>query len=317
MPEAKEAIALMSANAFSVGWGCLAVAGAETTLAGLDAAVALSYEGALANVSALHPEVAKARPYQSVQVTLERLRGLLAGGELLDGHVARELQDPLSFRVVPQTHGAARDALAHARAQLSVELSSAGDNPFVAFASDELISAGNFDSTAVAIALDYARLGLAQAVTIAVERVQKLLTARFSGLASGLRADDNLADDGLAMLGYSAAAAAGELRLLAAPVSLEMPTTSVDEGIDDRTLLTALASRRLAEMNALAHHVTAVELVCAAQAIDLRDRPERLGHGTTRIYTAVRDLVPFTHAGEPIIADLAPLEELLAQGPLA
>lgn len=166
----------------------------------------------------------------------------------------------------------------------------------------------------MAIALDYARLGLAHAVTIAAERVQKLMTSRFSGLATGLRVDDERPDDGLSMLAYSAAAAAGELRLLAAPVSLETPTTSVDESIDDRIVLTTLASRRLAEMDPLARHVAAVELACAAQAIDLRDRHGRLGHGTARIYAAVRQLVPFTRAGEPIIADLAPLERLLADG---
>ena len=314
VPQAKEGIAMMSANAFSVGWACLAVTDAEVALDGLDASAALSYEGVLANTSALRPEVAEARPFAGARATLEHMRELLAGGELLDGDIARELQDPLSFRVVPQTNGAARDALAHAREQLSIELRSAGDNPFVSLSADGLISAGNFDSTPVAIAIDYARLGLAHAATIAAERVQKLLNARFSGLATYLRADDELADDGLAMLGYSAAAAAGELRLLAGPVSLETPTTSVDEGVDDRVVLTALASRRFAEMVALARHVTAVELVCAAQAVDLRDRRKRLGDGTARIYDAVRELVPFTPAGEAITADLAPLERRLDAG---
>lgn len=314
VPAAKEAIAMQSANAFSVGWGCLALSDAEVALDGLDAAAALSYEGVLANTSALRLEVVAARPYPGACTTLEHMRQLLAGGELLDGDVARELQDPLSFRTVPQTHGAARDALTHTREQLTIELRSAGDNPFVSFTAGGLVSAGNFDSTPIAIALDYARLGLAHAVTIAVERVQKLLNARFSGLATNLRADDELADDGLAMLGYSAAAAAGELRLMAAPVSLETPTTSVDEGIDDRIVLTAVASRQFAEMVALARHVTAVELVCAAQAVDLRDRSDRLGGGTARVYEAVRELVPFTRAGEPITADLAPLERLLDAG---
>jgi histidine ammonia-lyase len=314
VPAAKEGLAMMSANAFSVGWACLATAAAETVLDAFDAAAALSYEGVLANVSVLDPEVAAARPYAGLRLTLERLRELLAGGELLDGAIARELQDPLCFRVVPQTHGAARDALDHVAGQLHTELASAGDNPLLALTGERLISAGNFDSTPIAIALDYARLGVAHAATIANERVQKLLTARFSGLATGLREDDRLADDGLAMLAYSAAAAAGELRLLAAPVSLETPTTSVDEGIDDRVVLSALGSRRLAELVDLALHVAAVELICAAQAVDLRRRADRLGGGTTRIYEAIRELVPFTTAGQTFPPDLAPLEQRLRNG---
>ncbi len=314
VPQAKEAIAMMSANAFSVGWGSLALTDAEIALDGLDAAAALSYEGVLGNTSALRPEVADARPYPGATATVQHLRGLLEDGELLDGDIARELQDPLSFRIVPQTHGAARDALRHTRVQLTIELGAAGDNPFVSLATGDLISAGNFDSTPVAIALDYARLGLAQAVTISAERVQKLLNTRFTGLATHLRADEELPDDGLAMLGYSAAAAAGELRLLATPVSLETPTSSIDESVDDRIVLTALASRRFAEMVTLARHVIAVELVCAAQAVDLRQRRDRLGRGTARVYDAVRELVPFTGPGEAITADLAPLERRLDAG---
>ncbi len=311
--EASEARAMMSANAFSVGWACVALVAAEVALDGLDAAAALSYEAVLANTTVIRPEIADVRPYPGARATAENLRRLLEGGELLDGKIARELQDPLSFRVVPQTHGAARDAFAHARTQLSIELASSGDNPFVSLTTNELVSSGNFDSTPIAIALDYARLGLAHTVTIAAERVQKLLDARFSGLATYLRHDDEL-DDGLTMLAYSSAAAAAELRLLAAPVSLETPTTSIDEGIDDRIVLTPLSSRRLGEMATLAHHVTAVELVCAAQGVDLRERSGRLGRGTTLVYEAVRELVPFTRAGEAITADLAPLEQRLAAG---
>ncbi len=316
VPQAKEAIAMMSANAFSVGWGSLALAEAEVALDALDAAAALSYEGILANSSALLPEVGAARPFPGAIATIERLRRLLDGGDILDGSVARELQDPLSFRVVPQTHGAARDAFAHVRQQIEIELGAAGDNPFVSVASNSLVSAGNFDSTPVAIALDYARLGLAHAVTIASERVQKLLTSRFTGLATHLRVDRDAPDDGLAMLGYSAAAAAGELRLLAAPVSLDVVTTSIDEGVDDRIVLTALGSRRLHQMASLARYVAAVELVCAAQAVDLRERRNRLGTGTARIYDAVRGLVAFTSTGEGIGSDLGPLERLLAEAPI-
>ena len=316
VPQAKEAIAMMSANAFSVGWGALALADAEGALDGLDAAAALSFEGVLANTGALRREVVEARPYPGAIATLERLRGLLSGGDLLDGDgdVARELQDPLSFRVVPQTHGAARDALAHARGQLEIELGSAGDNPFVSIAADELVSAGNFDSTPVALAIDYARLGLAHAVTLGAERVQKLLTERFTGLPTHLRASRDDPGDGYAMLGYTAAAAAGELRLLAAPVSLEAPTSSIDEGVDDRIVLTALAARRLAEMVPLAHHVSAAELVCAAHAVDLRDRRDRLGSGTRRIYDTVRGHVSFSGTSDGVIADLVPLEQQLSVG---
>jgi histidine ammonia-lyase len=154
--------------------------------------------------------------------TVQRLRALLDGGALLRGERRpRAMQDPLAFKVVPQTHGAVRDALAHCTAQLRVELASSGDSPIMVPEEDRAICAGNHDITAIAIALDYARLALAQAVTITNERVQKLLDSRFTGLPTGLRADPLAPHDSLGVVGHGAASLAGEARLLAQPVTLE------------------------------------------------------------------------------------------------
>jgi len=314
VPAAKDAIAMYSANAFSVGWACLALERAARALDAFDLAAALSYEALLANPTAIDPEVAEVRPYAGLRTTIERLRKLLEGGEILAGSLARSLQDPLCVRVVPQTHGAARDAFGHACAQLEIELRSSGDNPFVSLAQGRLLSAGNFDSTSYAAALDYARIAFAHAATIGVGRVQKLLSGRHSGLPSGLRERDDVPDDALVMLGYSATAAGAELRLLAAPVTLEQPTTSIDDGIDDRIVLAPLAARRLDEMSTLALHVAAAELVCAAQAVDLRGRSGNLGSGTGRIHALVREHVCLMRAGDDIPDDLAPLEARLAAG---
>ena len=314
VPAAKDAIAMYSANAFSVGWACLAFERATRALDAFDLAAALSFEALLANATAIDREVADVRPYAGLRTTIERLRALLDGGEILAGSVAASLQDPLCVRVVPQTHGAARDAFGHTRAQLETELRSSGDNPFVSLAQNRLLSAGNFDSTSYAAALDYARIAFAHVATIGLGRVQKLLSARHSGLPSGLRERDDVPDDALVMLGYSAAAAGAELRLLAAPVTLELPTTSIDDGIDDRIVLAPLAARRLDEMSSLALHVAVVELVCAAQAIDLRGRSGKLGSGTGRIHALVREHVGLMRAGDDIPHDLSALAARLAGG---
>ncbi|WP_128379403.1 HAL/PAL/TAL family ammonia-lyase [Streptomyces cavernae] len=309
----REAHAIVNSNAFSVGSACLALERANRAVRALDVSAALSLEALTGNVDAIHPAVAEVRPYAGARETIDRLRALLSGGALLTGaRPARALQDPLAFKVVPQTHGAARQALAHCHDALEVELASSGDSPIMLVAEDRAISTGNHDIAPVAIALDYARLGLAQAVTIAGERVQKLLDSAFTGLTTGLRADPSAPDDGLAIVANGAASIAGEARLIAQPVTLEQPTSAIAAGIEDRITMAPTAARRLHEMAGLALRLAAVELTCGAQAVDLRGHADDLGQGTRRAYAATRRSVPFVGVGEAPDGDLDALEEWLA-----
>ena len=104
----------------------------STLLDRFDEAAALTFEGMLGNVQALDPAIAEARPLPGSRETIEHLQALLAHGTLLTGELHRHLQDPLTMRIVPQTHGAARSALAHARQIVEIELVSSHDNPAVA-----------------------------------------------------------------------------------------------------------------------------------------------------------------------------------------
>jgi histidine ammonia-lyase len=304
----REALALISSNAFSIGIAALALDRAQAALQALELAAALSCEGFVANVSALDPAVAMLRPHEGIATTIERLRELLDGGALLRGiRTPRNLQDPLCFRNIPQTHATARHALSHAIGLTETELCSAADNPAVLVDQQRVFSHGNHDISVVAVALDYARLGLAQSITIANERIQKLLDSRFSGLPSGLRACDDLAEDGLAVIGHGSTALAAECRLLAVPVTLEQTTSSLAEGIEDRVTLAPVGARRLHEMAGHAIRLAAVELVCAAQAIDLRGNERELGRETTSAYANVRRHIPFIAAGQTPIETLDPL----------
>lgn len=312
---AREGLALISSNAFSVGIAALALDRAGTALSALGLSAALALEGFLANLSAFTPVVARLRPQPGIAATIAALRDLLAGGALLRGARAPHyLQDPLCFRVIPQTSGAAWQALAHARALIEGELGSSSDNPAVVVEEGQAVSNGNHDATPVTLALDYARLGLAQTATIANERIQKLLDARFTGLPGGLRARTDLAEDGLGVLGHGAAALTAEIRLLAAPVALELPTSGLAEGIEDRISLAPVAARRLDEMAAHATRLAAIELVCAAQAVDLRVLAGDLGRGTKAAYAAVRARQPFLDANQAPDHDLDPLVQWLEEG---
>ena len=220
--------------------------------------------------SILHPAAAAARPFPGVEQAIGRLRTLLAGSSLWLEGSARNLQDPLSFRCIPQVHGAAREALAYGQRQLAIELNASQENPLIVPEEQSIISVGNFDPIILAAALDFLRLALAPVVTSACERLIKLMQAPVSGLPEGLSDRPDFATTDFPQFAYVAAAIAGEARSLAAPVSYELPTTSIAEGIEDRVTLAPLAGRRLSEMVELGERIAAIELAVAAQAIRLR-----------------------------------------------
>ena len=142
----------------------------------------LTFEAFAANLSVIHEASARMRPHAGEVAASARLRELMAGSRLWQRGAARNLQDPLSIRCVPQTQGALYDTLSVARGTMEIELNSAGDNPLVVVDDGAIVSVGNFDVVSLALAFDYMRLGFAHAAQVANERVQKLLWGHFSGL---------------------------------------------------------------------------------------------------------------------------------------
>jgi histidine ammonia-lyase len=303
--QAKEALALLNSNAFSTGTAALAVADLERLLAALDVAGALDLEAFGANLTLLHPAIGEVRPYPGLVESRERLHGLLEGSSLWEPGAARNLQDPLSFRCLPQQHGALRDALAFARAQLEIELNASQENPLIVPEEDRIVSVANFDVLPLAAAL----------LTSAAERLLKLLQGPLTGLPDGLAPRQGLAENSLGEHGVTAQGLTAEARLLAQPVSFELVSSTHAEGIEDHMTMAPLAARRLAEMVALGEALVAVELVIGCQAVDLR-RPERLGAGTRRAHERVREVVPFLGEGDSLVPDLEPVRDLIRTGAL-
>jgi len=312
---AGEALVLVDNNAFSTAVASLAVADFVTLVDALEVAGALDLEGFAANLSVLDPAIPDARPYPNLAVAVSRLRTLLDDSWLWN-EAPRNLQDPLTFRTLPQVLAATRDGLDYVKGVLSVELNAHQGNPVVSSESDRVVPAGNFDAVPLAAALDFSRIALAPALTSAAERAIKLLQASLTGLPEGLAARAHLAEPALSEYGAAIQGIVAEARLLAQPVSFELASTTQHEGIEDRTTMAPLGARRLAEMVGLGARVAAIELVVAAQAVDLRGRPG-LGRGTGRAYDLVRERVPFTDAGDAIPSDLEPVVELVRSGEIA
>lgn len=280
----KDGLAICSSSAVSVGIAALGVVSARDLLDAAQVAAALSMEGFRANLSPLDERAVAARPAPGQAWAAAGLRTLLTGGSLTQGGAARRLQDPLSFRCVSQVHGALRWALDQLAQALASELGGAADNPLVVIEDDELISTGNFHTPALALALDTVAIAVAQVAALIAERPARLASERLSGLPANLT-PLGAGWSGIAPLMKTALALTVEIRHRATPLALD-PRTSAD-GIEDDSTNAVQAAQRLREQLDRLRLVIALELVCAAQAVDLAT-PERLGRGTAAAYAVVR-----------------------------
>ena len=316
--QAGEGLAILGSNSFATAAATLAVADAERLILTTEAAGALSLEGLAARLSLVDPAIGDVRPYPGIRASLERLGGLLAGSALHDPSTPRNLQDPLTFRNLPQITGACRDVLSHVDGQLAIELNASQGNPIVvaggAGATARVISVANFEILPLAVALDYLRLVLASALAASAERTVKLLETAWTGLPTGLTPSEDPSDPGLAYWGIAVQSLAAEARHLAQPVVHDVVSTAHAEGIEDRATHAPLAARRLAEQVAVGERVAALELGAAAQAAELRGHA--LGTSTKRGLELVRDAVPFLKDGDAV-PDAEPLVVSVRSGAFA
>jgi histidine ammonia-lyase len=310
-----EGLALINSSAFGTGLSALALADAARLLDAADVAGALALEGFAANVSTLDTAVAQARPDPMLAWTLQRFRGLLDGSFLWRDGAARNLQDPLTFRSVLPIQSAGRVALEHALERLAIELNAAQGNPLVSVAEGRIFSASAYEVVGLAAALDYVRVALATVFSSAAERSVKLLDTPWSGLPTGLLPRGG-PDLGLSIHAVAAQSLAAEASLLAQPVSFTVQSTAGAEGIEDRATLLPLSGRRVAEMVSLGEGIVAIELLVAAQAVDLRGSAP-LGAGTGAAHALVRRIIPAATAGGPPPTDVGPINDLIRSGAIA
>jgi histidine ammonia-lyase len=279
----KDGLALVSANGVSIGHAALVVARAERAAAAADIAAALSMEATGANPSILHPAVARAKPIPGQAAAADHLRSLLAGSGLLQPGGPKSVQDALSFRVVPQVHGALREYIAAARNAATVELNSADDNPLVSVPDEAMISNGNFHPMVLAIACDALRIAIAQVGALSERRMAHLWEGciqRLTGLPTvgyGLQ------------LRYPAAALFPELKQLAAPATLDTPP--LDLGVEDHHTAAPLSVRKTEAALGLLEDLLAIELMLARDLLAITPTEPVLGTGTDAALRMVEEAI--------------------------
>jgi histidine ammonia-lyase len=311
--EAKEGLALLNGTHLMAGMGALLLHDAWRLLHTAEVAAAISLEGALGTHTALDPRIHALRPQPGQAACAARLRALLHGSEIPQSHRDDpRVQDPYSLRCIPQVLGAARDSLVYVEQVLANELGAVTDNPLLFVESDMVLSGGNFHGQPLATALDLLTIVLAQIAGFSERRTFLLLSAwePEMHLTPFLTPQPGV-QSGLMIAQYTAAALVAEIRALAQPASIASLPTSA--GMEDWNSMGATGALQAQQALELAREVVAIELLCAAQALE-QHRPLRSGRGVEAAYQRLRARVPALTAARPPSPDIAALARMIADG---
>ena len=258
--EPKDGLALISANGVSIGQAAIVAEHASRLARVADLVLAASIEVVSGNPSVLDPAVLAAKPVPGQLAAGAEVRAFLDGSGLFTPGVPASVQDPLSFRVGPQVHGAFREFIGILEGAVAIELNAMDDNPLVDVASGRMLSNGNFHPMALALTLDALRPAIAHVGQLSDRRMNHLWSS-VAGLFMGESVGD-LIEQGGGLLRYTAATRYSELRLIAGPATLDIGP--LDLGVEDHATNAVLTAQRSEEALDLLQDVLAIELLMAA-----------------------------------------------------
>ena len=301
----KEGLALLNGtqnmSAFAV-WSLLQ---AQHLSDWADTIAALSLDAFDGRVEPFNPIVHAIRPHQGQIETAQRMRELLEGSQIVNS-IKAHVQDPYSFRCVPQVHGAVKDTIRYVKSVIDKEINSATDNPVVCPDEDLIISAGNFHGEPIALPIDFLSIAMSELANIAERRIYRLVSGT-RGLPSFLVANPGV-NSGFMITQYTAASVVSLNKSLAMPSSVDSIPSCQDQ--EDLVSMGANAAIKLYKVILNTERVLAIELFNAAQALDFR-LPLRSSAPLCRLYDDFRKVVPFILNDELMYPHIANAVEFL------
>lgn len=286
--QAKEGLALINGTQAMTAQGVLALYDGDNLLKTADVSSSLTLEALCGIPDAFDERVHALRSHPGQVATAAELRRLLAGSELVYSTEHRRVQDAYSLRCIPQVHGASKDAYCYVEAVLNREINSVTDNPILFPADGEVISAGNFHGQPVALALDFLGIALSEIGNITERRIERLVNPQLSGLPPFLSEASGL-NSGYMIIQYTAAALASENKVLSHPASVDSIPTSANQ--EDHVSMGSISARKVLSILANVQNIVAIEIICACQALEFRDR-RKLAPATQAVYDLVRAHIP-------------------------
>jgi histidine ammonia-lyase len=309
-----EAIALLNGTSLMTSFLAFLVFRSDNLIRTADVAAAMTVEALGCGTQSFEPELQRLRPHPGQITTAHDLNHILVktkGGR----EPAHSLQDAYSLRCIPQVHGAFRDTLLNARDVVDIEINSFGGNPWISTKGEKAEirqGSGNFHGQILAHAADSLSIALCSLSGISERRIDRLLSCGANGLPVFLARNEGL-NTGLMITQYSAAALVSESKTLAHPASVD--SIPVSAGQEDFVSMGAWAVRKAWEICRNTEYVIAIEILCAAQALDFR-APLPQDSRMAKIHEVVRSRVSHFEKSRVLAEDIEELHELVHNGKL-
>jgi histidine ammonia-lyase len=276
-----------------------------------DLAAAMSLEVLMGSKTEFDPRIHRMRPHPGQAIAAENMDRITRGSEIISSHRdCKRVQDAYTLRCSPQVHGASRDAIAYAQTVLETEMNSSTGNPLIHPDSGDFLLGGNFHGQPVAMAMDFMCMAVAELANISERRIERLVNPKLSGLPAFLVKDGGL-NSGFMIAQYVAAALVSENKVMSHPAVVDSIPTSANK--EDHVSMGTISARKCREVVQNAENVIAIELMCAAQALDLFTNMQP-GAGTQAAYAVIREVVPHLENDRILSKDVAQIVGLIRSG---
>ena len=285
--KAKEGLALLNGTQFMSAWGCYSIMEAERVEKLADFTAAISADAFYCQLSPYHPAIQRVRNHEGQIESAANILKFLEGSEIAK-EPKNNVQDPYSFRCVPQVHGAVKFAIGQVKEVFEKEINAVTDNPLIFEEEDLILSGGNFHGEPLAIGLDYLGIAMAELASISERRTFQLISGK-RGLPKFLVEDSGL-NSGLMIPQYTAAAIVSMNKQLATPASVDTITSS--DGQEDHVSMGANAAVKTYKIVYNIEKVLAIEFMTAMQALDFR-KPLKSSPLIEKVRADYRKLVPY------------------------
>jgi histidine ammonia-lyase len=309
--KAKEGLAILNGTQFMSAWGVWNLLHAKNILEAADAIGALSLDGFDGLKEPFDPRLHDIRPHPGQIETASRILDLIDKSPIANKSrdQKKDVQDPYSFRCMPQVHGASRDAVAYAERVLLTEINSVTDNPTLFVKEGDILSGGNFHGQPLALALDFLAIALSEIASISERRTFLLISGK-RGLPAMLVANPGL-NSGFMIPQYTAASIVSQNKQLCTPASVDSIVSS--NGQEDHVSMGANAATKCGRVVRNVECVLGIELMTAAQALNFRMEIEKIETSASlkKLHDSFRNVVSFLETDREMYPDIAAAEKFV------
>jgi histidine ammonia-lyase len=296
--KSKEGLALLNGTQFMSSYGVYIITMAERLSAFADIASAVSLEAYDGRLDPFFECIHQIRPHKGQVETARIFREMLDGSQLIS-HKKAHVQDPYSFRCIPQVHGASKDAISYAKSVILTEINSVTDNPTIFPDEDLIVSGGNFHGQPLALIFDYLAIALAELGSISERRVYRLIAGQ-RDLPEFLVANPGL-NSGFMIPQYTAASIVSQNKQLCTPSSVDSIPSSNEQ--EDHVSMGANGATKLLRVAENLEKILAIELFTAVQALEFR-RPLKSSAFIEKVVKSFRCIIPFINDDKVMYSEI-------------